>query len=122
MILAVLALAAAGAGLLLYIRRGKPGSPGSAAPEPVETPPRELDETDRLVLKALERAGGSTTQSRLQTLTGLPKTSLWRRVRRLEQWGYVRVVKEGKVNRVILERPVEEDEEHVGQGEGEAGA
>ena len=120
-IFAVLALATAGAGLLFYARRGKPSPTGSAAPEPVETPPRELDETDRLVLRALERAGGSTTQSRLQTLTGLPKTSLWRRVRRLEQWGYVRVVKEGKVNRVILERPLEEGEETEGQEEGGRG-
>ena len=81
---------------MLYLRRrGRPG------PEEAERP---LTEADRLILKALEEAGGEALQSELQRMTGLPKTTLWRRLRRLEEAGYVELRREGKVNRVKLLR------------------
>jgi len=40
--------------------------------------------------------------SRLLAELGLPKTTLWRRVKRLERLGYLQIVKEGAFNKLIL--------------------
>lgn len=95
--LALLVLAAvAVAAVVLYMRgRGRPSTVEAARP---------LTEADRLILEALEEAGGEALQSELQRMTGLPKTTLWRRLRRLEEAGYVELRREGKVNRVRLLR------------------
>lgn len=96
-VLAALAAIAALAALL-YLKRSRAQSSGGQA--------RPLTEVDRLILEALEEAGGEALQSELQRATGLPKTTLWRRLRRLEGEGYVEVRREGKVNRVrLLRRP-----------------
>lgn len=89
------ALAAVGAFAVLMARRR--GSWGGGAEY-------SLDETDEEILRALEEAGGEVAQSDLQRATGLPKTTLWRRLRRLEEAGFVEVKREGKVNRVRLRR------------------
>ena len=63
-----------------------------------------LDETDHLILEALEEAGGEMYQSELMRRLGIPKTTLWRHIRRLEVLGYVEVIKEYRRNRIRLLR------------------
>jgi len=65
-------------------------------------PPEELDDIDRAIIKALEKRGGSAMQSELQKELAIPKTTLWRHVRRLERAGILRVEKVGQQNRVVL--------------------
>jgi len=62
----------------------------------------ELDDIDRAIIKALEKRGGSAMQSELQKELAIPKTTLWRHVRRLERAGILRVEKVGQQNRVVL--------------------
>ena len=81
------------------------GAASASALEPVIV---KLDSTDRLILEKLREAGGSMYQSELQKATGLPKTTVWRHVRRLAELGYVRVEREGKYNRVVLVKMPEE--------------
>jgi uncharacterized membrane protein len=57
---------------------------------------------DRMILEAIGNAGGSILQGELQASLNLPKTTLWRRVRRLGKLGYIQIVKEGAFNRLIL--------------------
>jgi uncharacterized membrane protein len=81
-------------------------SEGGGGVEPILV---TLDPTDILILRKLREAGGSMYQSELQKATGLPKTTVWRHVRKLAQLGYVRVEREGKYNRVILVKYPEEE-------------
>ncbi|KSW12429.1 hypothetical protein CF15_06800 [Pyrodictium occultum] len=99
---AVLVVAVA-AGLALARRGGVFGGGGgvpSNAAAPISS--TGLDEVDLLILSKLEEHGGSVLQSQLLRETGIPKTTLWRHVRRLAAMGYIRIVKEGKANRLIL--------------------
>ncbi len=98
--LAILGVAGAGAGLYLFLRRRR------AAGEVDLEEAGLLDETDRLILETLEEEGGEMYQSELVRRLGIPKTTLWRHIRRLEVLGYVEVVKEYKRNRVrLLKKP-----------------
>ncbi|MEM0328986.1 MAG: winged helix-turn-helix transcriptional regulator [Nitrososphaerota archaeon] len=63
-----------------------------------------LTKLDRMILEAIENAGGSILQGDLQAALGLPKTTLWRHVRKLGKLGYLEIVKEGSLNRLILVR------------------
>lgn len=63
-----------------------------------------LTRLDRMILEAIEDAGGSILQGELQTILGLPKTTLWRHVKKLGKLGYIQIVKEGALNRLILLR------------------
>ncbi len=63
-----------------------------------------LNPTDRDVLRALMDMNGDAYQSDLQRKLNLPKATLWRAIRRLENSGYVQVIKEGRVNRIKLIR------------------
>jgi len=65
---------------------------------------RSLTKLDRMILEAIENAGGSILQGDLQAALGLPKTTLWRHVRKLGKLGYLEIVKEGSLNRLILVR------------------
>ncbi|ABM80903.1 helix-turn-helix transcriptional regulator [Hyperthermus butylicus] len=103
----VVAAAAVAAAILVLARRGGSSEGGSSSPTMVSA---VLDDTDKLILKRLQEAGGSMLQSELQRATGLPKTTLWRHVRRLAELGYVRIEKEGKANRVILVKELEDAE------------
>lgn len=101
------AVAAVAVGLLLRGRRGQAslgpgggGGPGGA--EAVELRPRGLDDIDRLIIEKLREHGGSMLQSQLLRETGLPKTTLWRHVQKLERMGVIEVVREGRSNRLIL--------------------
>ena len=63
-----------------------------------------LSDLDRAILNKLAEKGGSALQSELQKELGVPKTTLWRHIRKLERLGFVDVVKEGPFNRVILKK------------------
>jgi len=65
-------------------------------------PSEELDDIDRAIIKALEKRGGSAMQSELQKELAIPKTTLWRHVRKLERTGILRVEKVGQQNRLVL--------------------
>ncbi len=41
-------------------------------------------------------------QSELYRMLGVPRTTLWRAVRRLESLGYVRIVKVNRLNKIVL--------------------
>jgi len=62
----------------------------------------ELSEEDVRILDALRRLGGGALQSELQKAVGMPLTTLWRRVKRLERLGYVVVEKKAGRNYVRL--------------------
>jgi len=66
--------------------------------------PEELDDIDRAIIKALEKRGGSAMQSELQKELTIPKTTLWRHVRRLERAGILRVEKVGQQNKLVLSK------------------
>ncbi len=112
---AVAIVAAVVAAALLVLRRGRGGPasgtgnpggspPGGSGEAAVTAVPRGIDEVDERILRKLEEAGGVMYQSQLLRETGLPKTTLWRHVRKLEELGYIRVVREGRSNKLILLR------------------
>jgi len=68
----------------------------------VEQALTELSEEDLAILDALRRAGGGAFQSELQKAVGMPSTTMWRRVKRLEKLGYVVVEKRAGRNYVRL--------------------
>jgi uncharacterized membrane protein len=61
-----------------------------------------LSEEDREIVDLLRRAGGGMFQSDIGLYVKMPTTTLWRRVRRLQELGYVRVEKVGGRNYVRL--------------------
>ena len=63
---------------------------------------RELDRLDKAILKVLKNRGGRMLQSELIMELGVPKTTLWRHVKKLEKLGYVEIEKVGRVNIVKL--------------------
>ena len=64
----------------------------------------ELRHEDKGVLKFIDESGGKVLESELRQKFLLPRTSLWRLVRRLERMGYVRVSKVGMQNVIELIR------------------
>lgn len=79
----------------LFVIRGR-----SSSPEPVII--EGLNPTDKEVLKAIAELGGDVYQVDLQKKLNMPKATLWRSIRRLEEAGYVMVIKEGKYNKIKL--------------------
>jgi len=65
---------------------------------------RALSSVDRMILERIMEAGGSILQGELQSELMIPKTTLWRHVKKLEKLGYIQIVKEGPFNRLILVR------------------
>ena len=63
---------------------------------------RELGHLDEAILKVLREKGGKMLQSELVSELGVPKTTLWRHVKKLEALGYVEVERIGRVNVVKL--------------------
>ena len=63
-----------------------------------------IDETDKLIMDRLKEHGGELYQSEIMRILGIPKTTLWRHLRRLEVLGFITIKKEYKKNRVILKR------------------
>lgn len=83
-----------GAIILVFIRRR-----GSTT-----TVSYTLSNIDKEILRKLDEHSGSAFQSELQRELGIPKTTLWRHVKKLEKLGYVKIVKEDGFNRIILVR------------------
>ncbi len=66
-----------------------------------------LSGVDLEILRLIKDSGGSMMQGDLQAVLRLPKTTLWRHVRKLEKLGYIEIIKEGPFNRLILIRDFE---------------
>ncbi|MCD6341878.1 MAG: winged helix-turn-helix transcriptional regulator [Thaumarchaeota archaeon] len=66
-----------------------------------------LSKIDLEILRLLRESGGSMMQGDLQAVLRLPKTTLWRHVRKLEKLGYIEIIKEGPFNRLTLVRDLE---------------
>jgi len=62
----------------------------------------ELSPLDRDIINAIAANGGTILQSELQKKLGIPKTTLWRHLRKLEKLGLIKIVKEGGYNKVVL--------------------
>ena len=62
----------------------------------------ELEHLDRDILDVLKNKGGKALQSEIMAELDIPKTTLWRHVKRLEALGYVRIEKIGRVNIIKL--------------------
>ncbi|MDT7890175.1 MAG: winged helix-turn-helix transcriptional regulator [Desulfurococcales archaeon] len=56
----------------------------------------DIDAIDREIIKTLKESGGELPVSKIQKLTGLPKTTLWRRLRKLERFGYIEIYRIGR--------------------------
>jgi uncharacterized membrane protein len=63
-----------------------------------------LGDTDRLILGALEEAGGRMQRAELARRLGLPASTLHKHLHKLSRYGYLRLVSEGGVQRVELLR------------------
>ncbi len=66
-----------------------------------------LDQTDREIIRRLKMKGGSALQSELVRELGIPKTTLWRHIKKLEKLGFIRIVKEGRTNRLYIVKDIE---------------
>jgi uncharacterized membrane protein len=64
--------------------------------------PAKLSETDLEILRVLQSAGGGMFQSELGAKLNLPTTTLWRRLRRLQELGYVVIERRSGKNYVRL--------------------
>lgn len=63
-----------------------------------------LDEEDVQIIEGLKRLGGGAFQSELQKVVNLPTTTLWRRLRRLEDIGLIVIEKRAGRNYIRLAR------------------
>lgn len=61
-----------------------------------------LGDVDIAIIKALEVRGGAALQTELQNDVKVPRTTLWRHIRKLEKMGIVKVEKVGLQNKVVL--------------------
>ncbi|MEM1560538.1 MAG: winged helix-turn-helix transcriptional regulator [Ignisphaera sp.] len=61
-----------------------------------------LNDVDIAIIKILSVKGGSALQTELQNSVNVPKTTLWRHIKKLEKFGIIRVEKVGLQNRIIL--------------------
>ena len=66
-----------------------------------------LSDIDYDIIKALEAKGGSALQTELQEMVKIPRTTLWRHIRKLEKLGIVKVEKVGLQNKVTLIKKVQ---------------
>ena len=63
-----------------------------------------LSEEERAIVEALRRRGGKAYQYEIARDVNLPKTTLWRHVRRLSQMGVIELEKHGKQNYLKLKK------------------
>lgn len=61
-----------------------------------------LSNVDITIIKILDAKGGSALQSELQSSINIPKTTLWRHIKRLEKLGIIRIEKVGLQNKITL--------------------
>ncbi len=108
----VIAIVAITLVIVLIRRRIKTSTPHisqvSAAVEDTsllsESQDLELREIDREIIRVLKERGGALLQRELYNILNVPKTTLWRAVRRLEKLGFVKIEKLGRLNRIVLLR------------------
>ncbi len=92
----LLAIAIAGIGLLMYLRRTRR-----------RKGLRIIDERDKMIVKALLEEGELTPQELIEK-TGIPKTPLYRRLKRLEKQGIIgKRVSGGRVYYYVKDKGVE---------------
>ncbi|BDC17649.1 transcriptional regulator [Acidianus sp. HS-5] len=97
----IIALIVSDSSLLFIIFRYVKGKRSEEVKEE-ETVVVELDERDKLVLDAVKKSGGVSTLSDLVKQTGLPKTTVYRRLKGLTAMGYLEEVREkGKVKYIL---------------------
>ncbi len=66
----------------------------------------KIDAVDREILRVIKEIGkDDASASRIQELTGLPKTTLWRRLRKLERLGYIEIYRVGRRSIIRAKRP-----------------
>ncbi len=75
--------------------------------ETTHTLSEELSEVEKKIIEILKDRGGSVLQSELYKILGIPRTTLWRAVRRLEEKGLVRIEKVNRLNKIVLVRDLE---------------
>jgi len=63
-----------------------------------------LTEEEEAILDEIRRRGGRAYQSEIVRSLDLPKTTVWRRLRRLESKGYIDIIKTDKGNLAVLRR------------------
>jgi uncharacterized membrane protein len=63
-----------------------------------------LSEEDREIIELLKKKGGGMFQSEIGQYVKMPTTTLWRRIKKLQELGYVKVEKVGGKNYVRLLR------------------
>ncbi len=99
--LVIIAALVIGIGLLIYFYRYRKRS----KLEFDEYALKELDDVDMSIINTLKSTTSKTMyQSDLQRVLRLPKTTLWRHIRRLERLGYVEIVKENRRNKIVLKK------------------
>jgi len=57
-----------------------------------------LSEEDREIIELLKKVGGGMFQSEIGQYVKMPTTTLWRRIKKLQELGYVKVEKVGGKN------------------------
>jgi len=67
----------------------------------------DLSDLEREILRIIRERGGEILQSELYRELGVPRTTLWRAVKRLEERGLVRVEKINRLNKIVLLRDQE---------------
>jgi len=65
-------------------------------------PSEQISHADKEVLELIRSKGGRIFESELRDLLGIPKTSAWRRVKKLERLGLLRTRKIGSQNEIEL--------------------
>ncbi|MEM1619182.1 MAG: winged helix-turn-helix transcriptional regulator [Fervidicoccaceae archaeon] len=106
--IALVAAIAATGGAAAYVvlkrrARGAEEEPG------VELVGEALTDVDHEILKALEERGGAALQSELYKALGLPKTTVWRHVRKLERLGYVELMRRAGTSTEVRLRRTKRD-------------
>ncbi|XDF43412.1 helix-turn-helix transcriptional regulator [Saccharolobus solfataricus] len=86
--------------IIFLVRRGNVRVVKEEEEESVDLAPEVLDERDTIVLEAIKK--GTNTLSDIVKQTGLPKSTAYRRVKKLVKLGYVEEIREeGKVRYVV---------------------
>ena len=62
----------------------------------------DLSDIEKRIVELLISRGGSMLQSELYRLLDIPRTTLWRYVRRLEEKGIIKVEKVNRLNKIVL--------------------
>lgn len=106
-IIAGLALAALISTALYFAKRKSQGRSPWVQALHEESPESEmvqpgLNEVDNQIIETLRNFGGELYQSDLQRLLGIPKTTLWRHIRKLADMGIIDITKEGRANKIKL--------------------